>query len=70
MTVLTEPNGSLSMNMLMTTDFMPTGAWVYAYSRPVMEAKISERAKIIYSTSTRVSALRQGKNQTYDKKEL
>jgi hypothetical protein len=32
----------------MTTDLMFFGAFVNAYSRPVMDAKISERAMRIY----------------------
>ena len=39
-----EPPALVRRNMDMTKDFMLGGALVYAYSRPVMEAKISEKA--------------------------
>jgi hypothetical protein len=42
------PNAVVSRNMDMTNDFMEGGALVYAYSRPVMEAKISEKAMRTY----------------------
>jgi hypothetical protein len=38
----TAPKALVSRNMDMTNDFMLAGALVKAYSRPVMEARISE----------------------------
>jgi hypothetical protein len=38
------PKAVVRRNMDMTNDFMLGGALVYAYSRPVIEAKISEKA--------------------------
>src|SRR5277367_6512010 len=41
-------NATVSKYMDMTNDFMDGGALVYAYSRPVIEAKISETAMRMY----------------------
>jgi hypothetical protein len=42
------PNAVVSKNIDMTKDFIEGGALVYAYSRPLMEAKISEKAMRTY----------------------
>jgi hypothetical protein len=38
------PIADMNKKMLMTTDFILLGALLYAYSKPVIEAKISEMA--------------------------
>jgi len=41
---MAEEMAEVNRNIAMTSDFIFLGALVNAYSRPVMDAKISERA--------------------------
>jgi hypothetical protein len=45
---MAEEMAEVKRNNAMTTDFMFLGAFVNAYSRPVMDARISENAMRIY----------------------
>ena len=46
---IAEPNAVISRNSAMINDFIDSGALEYAYSSPVMDAKISENAISTYA---------------------